>query len=192
MISVGAARQAQESYVTEAARKPRVRGMTESQVDAARQRAVDKAVASAIEQVLYPELGVFTVGFATDMVAKPILDRLPFYGLLINEALELWKNSVAADRIKNQINRSRMAGAAFARSRWGYWTATLSAYANLLPADCRREPDVCREQQFADGRHDTAACARSQPERHARHAVPFVAPFRSKLHRRHRNFAATP
>jgi len=61
--------------------------------------------ASALEQALRPNLGEFTVGFATDMAAKPVLDRLPFYGPLINEVLELWKNSAAADQIKNQINR---------------------------------------------------------------------------------------
>ncbi|MBY4728873.1 MULTISPECIES: hypothetical protein [Burkholderia] len=61
--------------------------------------------ASAIEQALRPDLGAFTVGFATDMAAKPFMDRLPFYSPLINEVLELWKNSAAADQIKNQINR---------------------------------------------------------------------------------------
>ncbi len=61
--------------------------------------------ASAIEQALRPNLGAFTVGFATDMAAKPVMDRLPFYGPIINEILELWKNSTAADQIKNQINR---------------------------------------------------------------------------------------
>ncbi|MCA8307541.1 hypothetical protein LGM90_03300 [Burkholderia sp. AU28942] len=61
--------------------------------------------ASAIEQVLRPNLGAFTVGFATDMTAKPVLDRLPLYGPFINEWLELWKNSAAADQIKKRINR---------------------------------------------------------------------------------------
>lgn len=61
--------------------------------------------ASAIEQALRPNLGEFTLGFATDMAAKPVMDRLPFYSPLINEVLELWKNSAAADQMKNQINR---------------------------------------------------------------------------------------
>ncbi|WP_235510145.1 hypothetical protein, partial [Burkholderia sp. lig30] len=61
--------------------------------------------ASAIEQVLRPDLGAFTVVFSTDMAAKPVMDRLPFYSPLINEVLELWKNSAAAEQVKNQINR---------------------------------------------------------------------------------------
>jgi len=61
--------------------------------------------ASAIEQALRPNIGAFAVGFTTDMAAKPVMDRLPFYGPIINEIIELWKNSAAADRIKNQINR---------------------------------------------------------------------------------------
>lgn len=61
-------------------------------------------IASAIEQILRPNLGEFTVGFATDMAAKPVMDRFPFYGPLINEGLELWKNSAAASQIQDQLN----------------------------------------------------------------------------------------
>ncbi len=62
-------------------------------------------VASAIEQMLRPNLGQFTVGFATDMAAKPFMDRLAPYGPLINEGFELFKNSAASSQIQDQLNR---------------------------------------------------------------------------------------
>jgi hypothetical protein len=45
-----------------------------------------------------------TVNFVTDMAAKPIIDRFPFYGPAINEGLELWKNSEAANQLHGQLN----------------------------------------------------------------------------------------
>lgn len=52
----------------------------------------------------------------------------------------------------------------------------------VLPADCRREPDVCRKRQFEDGRLQAEPRAVAQPERRVRCAVPAVAPLRAKLH----------
>lgn len=62
-------------------------------------------VASAVEQMLRPNPGGFTLGFVTDMASKPILDKLPSYAPIINEGLELWKNSAASSQIQDQINR---------------------------------------------------------------------------------------
>ncbi|WP_175893938.1 hypothetical protein [Burkholderia pseudomultivorans] len=62
-------------------------------------------VASAIEQILRPNPGQFAVGLATDIAAKPVLDRFPLYSPVINEVLELFKNSGAANQIQDSLNR---------------------------------------------------------------------------------------
>jgi len=60
--------------------------------------------AGAVEQLLRPNVGQMTVGSLTDMAAKPIMDRLPLYNPVINEALEAWKNSQPANNLQDKIN----------------------------------------------------------------------------------------
>lgn len=101
MVSINAGRMSAIAGATASIPNP-------SQLAAATASVTASAVGlaeSAIEQMLRPNLGHFTIGFATDMAAKPVMDRFPLYGPVINEGLEIWRNSAAASQIQDQLNR---------------------------------------------------------------------------------------
>ena len=60
--------------------------------------------ASTFEQLLRPNVGQMTIDSLTSLATKPVIDRFPLIGPIINEGVESLKNSDQENTRKNFIN----------------------------------------------------------------------------------------